>query len=281
MEETLQGLSDDILGRLPPNFEIDLVAMKYPQDYHNSMNTVLVQELERVNGLLSVIRSSLLNLGKAVKGLAIMSPELDEVAKAMFNGKVPDLWLKSSFPSMKNLADYTKELGERCDFFKNWVDNGAPTVFWISGFFFTQAFLTGAKQNYARKTKIAIDMIDFDFEVRDQEGQCDEAPEDGVYCRGLFIEGCKWDKRTHRLAESDPKVLFTQMPVIWMQPMKIDDFRTTPNYVCPLYKTVERRGILSTTGHSTNFVMDVRLPTDLDPAHWVKRGAAMFTSLVN
>jgi dynein heavy chain, axonemal len=55
------------------------------------------------------------------------------------------------------------------------------------------------------------------------------------------------------------------------------DSSIQPNaYECPLYRTAARRGALSTTGHSTNFVTYVPLPCgDESSAHWTKRGAAL------
>ena len=69
------------------------------------------------------------------------------------------------------------------------------------------------------------------------------------------------------------------MPCIWLRPVESKDFSTKGSYAAPFYKTSERRGTLSTTGHSTNFVTTVYLPTDQPVDHWVRRGVALLSML--
>jgi dynein heavy chain len=246
------------------------------------MNTVLCQEVIRYQRLLSTISGSLKSLKKALKGEVVMDAKLEAMANSLFDGKVPDMWASKSYPSLKPLSSYIKDFVRRLQFFRSWVDVGTPRKFWISGFFFTQSFLTGALQNFARKYTIPIDMVDFDFEFINESDFNDSTPkpDDGVLVDGLFFEGARWDNDNKVLAESMPKVLYSNAPIIWLKPCQTDQFSNYDNYVCPLYKTAARRGVLTTTGHSTNKVMVIRVPIANKPAsHWIQRGVALLTQL--
>jgi len=110
-----------------------------------------------------------------------------------------------------------------------------------------------------------------------------EAPEDGCYIYGLFLEGAKFDFDKMALADSDPRVLFTKGPMIYMKPMEKSEinYDGVEFYRCPCYRTSERKGTLLTTGHSTNFVTILRIPIIDDYRHWVKRGVAALINLTD
>jgi len=64
---------------------VEIIQKKYPTLYEESMNTVLMQELFRYNRLLSVMQDSLMNLQKGLKGLVVLSEELEKIANSLYD----------------------------------------------------------------------------------------------------------------------------------------------------------------------------------------------------
>jgi dynein heavy chain len=139
------------------------------------------------------------------------------------------------------------------------------------------------------------------------------APDAGCYIRGLYLEGARYDPSIKALNDSLPKQLYTLLPIIHLMPLKDRKSPTSHVYMCPVYKILSRQGThcvalprvrllvhspsfcmylagtLSTTGHSTNFVMFIELPSDrpsilnnrgmADCDVWIKAGVAAFCAL--
>ncbi|KAH8395340.1 hypothetical protein KR222_010165 [Zaprionus bogoriensis] len=273
-EQMVLDTIKQIESEMPPEMDIEGAAEKYPVDYNESMNTVFVQELERFLKLQKEIRGSCRDLAMGIKGIIVMTPDLDNVMLAMKYNRIPTKWMGKSYPCLKPLGSYIQDLYKRLNWLHQWQRVGKPPTFWLSGFFFTQAFLTGAMQNFARKYKIPIDTLTFDYDVLKVETKA-TPPEDGIYCNGLFLEGARWHWEQNMLAEQLPKILMYVMPVIYFRPIRIVDVSEGTRYRCPLYKTAERRGTLSTTGHSTNYVVPLLLNTQAKASHWVKRSVAL------
>lgn len=105
-------------------------------------------------------------------------------------------------------------------------------------------------------------------------------PEDGIYIDGLWLEGARWDSGKGCLAESEPDVMASPLPVVHFKPAA-NYAPPAGEYSCPLYKTSARAGVLSTTGCSTNFVLCVSLPcppgSSVDA--WVLQGVALLCQL--
>merc|ERR1719399_311631 len=99
-----------------------------------------------------------------------------------------------------------------------------------------------------------------------------EPPEDGALITGLFLEGARWDADKAMLQESRAKELYTELPVVHLMPIQNRKPPKDGFYDCPIYKTLARFGVLSTTGHSTNFVMMIEIPSAESQMHWIKRG---------
>jgi len=281
-EEVMDELAAELIDQTPKCFDMDSFEDKFPTMYSESRNTVAKQEATKYNRCLAMLHVQLPLFRRAVKGFVVMTEDLEEVGKGLFMNIVPEKWGGVGFLSLKPLTAWYKDLNDRIKFFQRWHDHGHPISFWISGLFFPQAFFTAVMQNFARAHKFAIDRIDFDVEVMDtyklDGADIPAPPEAGCYMWGMFMEGARWDDTIHAIAPSMPKILFVQMPVVLFKPVL--DWKATPGaYPCPVYKVLSRKGTLSTTGHSTNFVRDMRITSKEDPDNWIRAGVACFLAL--
>lgn len=286
-DEVVGEIADDLASRMPKMMDSksasELTFFTLEGGSVNPLGIFLSHEMHKFNALIKSMQKMIKELRRALKGLVVMSAQLDAAYSNFMFSQVPGPWGEAGngYPSLKPLASWFKDFVARVAFIHDWLTRGPPPSFWISSFFFPQGFFTSALQAYARKYKEPIDLLEFVPTVKPFSGLDDvnAPPADGVYIHGLYMEGARFDVAANAMAESQPGELFAPVNVIHLMPARNDAGvdRQADMYECPFYKTNVRAGTLSTTGHSTNHVCNFMLPSNEPAGHWIRRGCAIIS----
>ena len=79
------------------------------------------------------------------------------------------------------------------------------------------------------------------------------------------------DRKTGKLVESRPKVLYEQMPVIYIYAINTTAGKDSKLYECPIYRKPGRT--------EANYIGTVDFESDMGGSHWIKRGVALLCDI--
>ncbi|XP_058850532.1 dynein axonemal heavy chain 10 [Acipenser ruthenus] len=270
-DEYISQVAKDIQNKLPKVFDLDLIRKKLGLEI-SPTTVVLLQEVERFNKLIVRMGRSLAELQRALAGEVGMSSELDEVARALFNGQIPVIWRKLAPDTLKSLGNWMLHFKKRFDQYSTWIDEGEPTVMWLSGLHIPESYLTALVQATCRKNGWPLDRSTLYTQVTKYHTaeEVTERSGQGCFVSGLYLEGADWSTEKSCLIRSKPKVLVVELPILKVIPIESHRLKLQNTLRTPVYTTSMRRNAMG-----VGLVFDSDLSTTKHISHWVLQGVCL------
>ncbi|XP_053136194.1 dynein axonemal heavy chain 10 [Hemicordylus capensis] len=270
-DEYIGQVAKDIENKLPVVFDLDQIRKILGIEI-SPTTVVLLQELERFNKLIIRMTKSLAELQRALAGEVGMSNELDEVARALFNGQIPNIWRKLAPDTLKTLGNWMIYFRNRFLQYTSWIEEGEPSVMWLSGLHIPESYLTALVQATCRKNGWPLDRSTLYTQVtkyRNAE-EVTERPGQGCFVSGLYLEGADWDLENSCLIKSKPKVLVVDLPILKIIPIEAHRLKLQNTFRTPVYTTSMRRNAMG-----VGLVFEADLFTTRHISHWVLQGVCL------
>ncbi|XP_063171723.1 dynein axonemal heavy chain 10 [Candoia aspera] len=270
-DEYIGQVAKDIENKMPKVFDIDQIRKTLGIDI-SPTTVVLLQELERFNKLIVRMTKSLAELQRALAGEVGMSNELDEVARALFNGQIPNIWRKLAPDTLKSLGNWMIYFKNRFLQYTSWVEESEPSVMWLSGLHIPESYLTALVQATCRKNGWPLDRSTLYTQVTKYRtaDEVTERPGQGCFVSGLYLEGADWDLENGCLIRSKPKVLIVDLPILKIIPIEAHRLKLQNTFRTPVYTTSMRRNAMG-----VGLVFEADLFTTRHISHWVLQGVCL------
>ena len=79
-------------------------------------------------------------------------------------------------------------------------------------------------QTTARRNQVPIDQLTWEFPVLTlEEANIEDAPSEGVYIKGMYLEGAGWDLTRQCLCEPNNMELIVTLPIIHFKVLELQN----------------------------------------------------------
>jgi len=270
-QDIVRAKLDDIRDRLPEMHNLQDLSERLEED-RTPQQHVFYQECERMNGLIDRLKKTLEELDLGMKGALSMTSSMQLLFDEMFMDKVPEVWAKVSFMSMRPLASWVENFHTRNEQLVTWfVDLQTPKVTNLSLFFNPMSFLTAIMQTTSMINSFDLDQMALVVDVLKKTiDQIETSARDGCHITGLIMEGARWDP-SGSIEDSRMKELYPRMPIMTVRSLPLGKIDRRDQYECPMYKTQQR---------GPGFVVGFFLKTKQAPRKWVIAGVGLLLDVV-
>ncbi|KAM5237710.1 dynein axonemal heavy chain 10 [Ctenodactylus gundi] len=270
-DDYIGQVAKDIENKMPKVFDLDQVR-KHLGVSLSPTSVVLVQELGRFNKLVVRMTKSLAELQRALAGEVGMSSELDDVARSLFLGLIPNIWRKLAPDTLKSLGNWMIYFLRRFGQYTSWVTEGEPSVMWLSGLHIPESYLTALVQATCRRNGWPLDRSTLFTQVTkfQDADEVNERAGQGCFVSGLYLEGADWDTERGCLVKSKPKVLVVDLPILKIIPIEAHRLKLQNTFRTPVYTTSLRRNAMG-----VGLVFEADLFTARHISHWVLQGVCL------
>lgn len=149
-EEVVQDQSKEYLLKIPTDYNMMEVLellrkLQGPKGLSDRgmnvpLNVFLYQEIQRMQKILTIVRTTCQQIVEAIDGQIIMTPQIVSAIDSIADAKVPNNWIYDATGAeiswlLPNLGGWIGGLTDRNGQLFSWLKNGRPNTFWLTGFF--------------------------------------------------------------------------------------------------------------------------------------------------
>ena len=257
---------DEVLSHLPGCLDLKRIEADFAIHRVESCNSILHQESYCYNRLLTLISTSLQSLKEALAGSVLLSNDLEQLARDVYNCRFPEMWYKCMFPTHKSLSTKIIAVRDAVSYFGKWVRAGTPIEMWLPAFMYPQTLRSATMSNFLRHMNVDFDKIALKFKVIAKiPAVLHLPPSSGMYLTGIQLCRGRWDMINETLTDVN-HLHPSSLPVLHMIPYLVHETEPsltagTDIFECPLYRMENLlHDSLLLDGKIENLIMVVSLP---------------------